>query len=189
MSDSYKDWCENQANWCEKIETAEGNIGPPEEAPQSARYNAGKAQLHFLMMFPTAMESLCRVKEFGACKYDYGNFLKGNKPWQEPIDSCMRHLFAYQRWAIYQDTGVILVGYGLPEVPSYFDPETGCPHLAHAMWNLAFLQDMCHKGETHHPKVFDKMCAFWKSAKGLTWDTIMPKLQALQSQTDKELAS
>jgi len=66
-----------------------------------------------------ALESTVRVLEFGAKKYDKGNWAKG-MPWSVCFNSAMSHLTK------------ILVG-------ETTDEESGLPHSAHLMCNLVFL--------------------------------------------------
>lgn len=67
------------------------------------------------------MEEVCQVMTEGAKKYPPHNWQKGF-PDSGLIDSCLRHLYA----ALIK----------LEEI----DPETGCRHVAHAMWNLLALE-------------------------------------------------
>lgn len=210
MTDSYSDWCVRNGHpgatkdWEKEeqpkdmsafvVENAEQEVKKilADEAEKilaenkSARMNAGKPPLHYLMLFPTAIEAFARVCEGGANKYDYGNFLKGGKHWSEAIDCCMRHILKYARARIYQELDIDIGGDG---PISLFSEDMGCHHLAHAMWNLMFELDMNNKGQTHDPVHFAKMAEFWKSVKGLPLDEICGKLEVYLEQTDKELAA
>lgn len=86
------------------------------------RYNAGKAELSYLLDLPRALTELCRVFEYGAAKYSRGNYKLGGKPDEEYLDAALRHVFAARTAAR--------------------DPESGCLHLAHAIWNLAALIEL-----------------------------------------------
>lgn len=110
---------------------------------EAARMNEGKPQLGFVLQFPTAMEAFARVKELGAVKYERDNWKKGNKPDWEYLDACMRHLTAFANG-------------------EFFASDSGCSHLAHAMWNLCALQELNYKGITHDPEVFRNMLQHWK---------------------------
>lgn len=184
-----KDW-ENgdPKRGCERI-TGDVTISLKDKGhaiKKSERFNAGKVPLHYLMMFPTAIEAFSRVCEGGTHKYNYLNFLNGGKHWSEAIDSCLRHIKNYVRWCIWQEAKIDI---GSDGEPNMFASDTGCHHLAHAMWNLMFEIDMNTKGHAHDPELFEKMCKFWQSVKGLPWDTITSKLSQLQNQTNEEMAS
>lgn len=86
------------------------------------RYNAGKPELSYLLSIPKAVEALCKVFSQGAIKYERDNWQKGGKPNQEYLDSALRHLFAF--------------------TDDHWDTDTGCMHLAHAIWNLAALIEL-----------------------------------------------
>lgn len=82
-----------------------------------ARFNDGKSEYH---QFPLeAIEGAVRVLMYGAKKYAPGNYLKGMR-WTVVFDSLVRHLAKWQRG-------------------EELDPESGLPHLDHAMCNLMFL--------------------------------------------------
>lgn len=81
------------------------------------RYNDGKTKLSLIP--PFVIEQLGKVLTFGACKYERNNYRKGME-WSKMMDSTMRHLNAF--WA----------GEDL-------DPESGLPHLSHAMANISFM--------------------------------------------------
>lgn len=87
-------------------------------------------QLHALPR--VAAEELGRVYAFGAAKYADYNFRKGYE-WSKSWDAAMRHLLAF--WD----------GEDL-------DPESGLPHLAHAMWHCASLLSFA----TEHPGFDDR---------------------------------
>lgn len=63
-----------------------------------------------------AIAAYCDVCEYGEKKYSRGDYRKGDTICNY-IDSGLRHLRAYQR-------GEVL------------DPESGCLHVAHCLWNL-----------------------------------------------------
>ena len=91
----------------------------PESESKAMRYNEGKVQLNFILQGDIANEGLARVMEFGAKKYERGNWLKGHDP-IEVQDSLLRHLMAY-------NNGEIL------------DPESGLPHIDHIQFNAKAL--------------------------------------------------
>ena len=82
-----------------------------------ARYNQGKADLS-LIPLPT-LEDEARVWMYGEAKYKRFNWMKGMN-WSIPMACALRHLAAWQSG---ED----------------MDPESGQPHLAHAMCNLRML--------------------------------------------------
>lgn len=90
-------------------------------------------QLHALPW--AALRPLGQVYAFGAAKYADYNFRRGY-PWSLSFDAMLRHLFAF--WD----------GEDL-------DPESGLPHLAHAMWHcatlLAFIEDHPDYDDRYRP--------------------------------------
>ena len=87
------------------------------EAQKGVRKNQGKLRWRLLPW--DALTSLLEIYEFGAEKYEARGWEKGYS-WEETFDSLQRHLLAW-----------------------YFgerlDPESGKPHLAHAVWNTITL--------------------------------------------------
>ena len=82
-----------------------------------ARFNDGKADLSLIPLATLAPEA--RVWMYGEAKYARFNWMKGMN-WSIPLACALRHLAAWQ------------AGEDL-------DPESGQPHLAHAMCNLRML--------------------------------------------------
>lgn len=82
-----------------------------------ARYNQGKADLSLIPL--STLEDEARVWMYGERKYKRFNWMKG-MAWSIPLACALRHLAAWQN------------GEDL-------DPESGQPHLAHAMCNLRML--------------------------------------------------
>ncbi|MES2348466.1 MAG: dATP/dGTP diphosphohydrolase domain-containing protein [Pseudomonadota bacterium] len=82
-----------------------------------ARYNAGK--IDFSLIPLCTMEDEARVWAYGKAKYAAWNWAKG-MDWSVPFACMMRHMAAWQRG-------------------EENDPESGLPHLAHAMCNLRML--------------------------------------------------
>lgn len=95
------------------------NVGDPTSAARGsgARANADKLEWHQLPMF--TLRGVIRVLMYGARKYAKGNWAKGMR-WSIPYDCAMRHMDAWQRG-------------------EENDPESGLPHLDHALTNLIFL--------------------------------------------------
>lgn len=90
------------------------DLNNPNEA---ARFDDGKPRVELV---PTVLiEEAAKVFTFGAIKYNSHNWTKG-LPWLQPYASAMRHLMA---WHQGED----------------LDKESGLPHLAHAIVNLAML--------------------------------------------------
>lgn len=88
-----------------------------EATTQAERHNAGKPRLSLVPV--EAYTAMASVLEFGARKYAPNQWRQG-LPYTETLDSLLRHVNAF------------LAGEDI-------DPESNCPHLAHAMCNAAFL--------------------------------------------------
>lgn len=58
------------------------------------RYNKGKPPLSYILEMPNAIKGVARVMEYGATKYDRGNWQKGLL-YLGVIDSLLRHLTAF----------------------------------------------------------------------------------------------
>jgi hypothetical protein len=82
-----------------------------------ARYNAGKPDFSLIPL--CTLEDEARVWEYGKRKYAAWNWAKG-MDWDVVFACAMRHMAAWQRG-------------------EENDPESGLPHLAHAMCNLRML--------------------------------------------------
>lgn len=87
------------------------------EKGSGARYNQGKADLSLIPL--STLEDEARVWMYGEAKYKRFNWMKG-MAWSIPLACALRHLAAWQNG---ED----------------IDPESGQPHLAHAMCNLRML--------------------------------------------------
>lgn len=83
----------------------------------AARYNDGKPDFSLVPMI--ALEECAKVFDYGRKKYSEWNWLKG-QDWSHPYASLMRHLSAWQQG-------------------EEIDPESGLPHLGHAMCNMVML--------------------------------------------------
>lgn len=115
---------------------------------EALRYNEGKPMMsYFMRSFPKMAEAVARVKEFGANKYDDGNWRLGNKPDKEYWDSLFRHLNYHFAGELY-------------------DNDSGCLHLGHAVWNLCALLELNHPDlPVIDEKVFRERMEFWKAKK------------------------
>lgn len=90
------------------------------------RYNKGK--LRYDLVPTDSMAEFVKVMTYGSIKYAERNWERGQK-WSIPYASCMRHLNA---WFAGEET----------------DPESGLPHLAHALCNVFFLLSYQLRGMT-----------------------------------------
>ena len=88
------------------------------------KHDQGKNRLELVP--PEAIEAIGRVLTHGANKYEDRNWEKG-MPLERVYGACQRHL---QRWA----SGVDL------------DPDSGLPHLEHALCNLAMMVALRGRG-------------------------------------------
>lgn len=84
---------------------------------KALRYNEGKVRMDLIPEYP--IREMAKVFTYGAHKYAPYNWLKG-LGWMSCLASLKRHIAAFERGEDY-------------------DPETGLPHMAHAMTNAAFL--------------------------------------------------
>lgn len=89
--------------------------------PLADRYNEGKAPFSMFMEARHALTGMAAVLQFGAKKYDRGNWRKG-LPHADICDSMLRHISAY------------LAG-------EDNDPESGLPHVDHILTNALFLAE------------------------------------------------
>jgi hypothetical protein len=93
---------------------------------EALRFNSDKPMMsYFMRSFPKMTEAVARVKEMGAIKYNDGNWRLGNKPDDEYWNSMFRHL------------NYIFDG-------EDYDNDTGCLHIAHAVWNMCALLELNH---------------------------------------------
>lgn len=98
---------------------APGSVGDinSDELGSGARFNGGK--IDFSLIPLSTMVDEARVWEYGKAKYAAWNWAKG-MDWSVPFACLMRHMAAWQKG-------------------EECDPESGLPHLAHAMCNLRML--------------------------------------------------
>jgi len=76
-----------------------------------------------VLSFPRALEALVQVATYGAGKYSRQGFLQVPNAKVRYLDACMRHLLKY--------------GQG-----EHLDPESGLPHIDHALWNVAAIVEL-----------------------------------------------
>lgn len=97
--------------------------------------------------FPKAMEVVARIMEFGANKYEDGNWKLGDKPDTEYLDSHDRHMQKFLH-------------------EGFYDDDSGCAHLGHAIWNLCALLELNY-GDTPimDEKVFYERMKYWAEKK------------------------
>lgn len=88
-----------------------------QEKGSGARYCGGKPDFSLIPL--CTLEDEARVWEYGKAKYASWNWAKG-MPWSVCFACLIRHMAAWQRG-------------------EENDPESGLPHLAHAMCNLRML--------------------------------------------------
>jgi hypothetical protein len=93
-----------------------GDVNSKEKG-SGARYNDNKPDLSLIPLSTLADEA--RVWMYGKNKYAAWNWTKG-MAWSVPLACALRHLAAWQRG-------------------EENDPESGLPHIAHAMCNLRML--------------------------------------------------
>ena len=88
------------------------------------KYDFGKNRLELIPVY--SLLELGKVYTYGAKKYGDCNYLKGMS-WSRLYGAALRHLTA---WASGEDV----------------DLESGLPHLAHAMWQMASLLEYSKRG-------------------------------------------
>ena len=120
----YHSKCETRASrfsakWCG---LPRGHFEPHafalDQVVEGRKDDAGK--LRYTLLPLDALESVVRVLEHGAAKYGVGNWRHVPDLQQRYVDATLRHVLAHQRGET-------------------TDPESGLPHLAHAVCSLLFL--------------------------------------------------
>lgn len=104
---------------------------------EARRYNKGKLELSRMRDFGVATRGIVKVMMQGAVKYADGNWKLGGKKDQEYLDSHDRHLQAFHEG-------------------QYYDPDSGTPHLAHAIWNLMALMELNYYNYPEIDPCFDQ---------------------------------
>ena|ERR1017187_2719599 len=87
------------------------------------KHDAGKSDLTAIAYHPNALAKLAAVLDYGAKKYARNNWSKVPNLESRYLAACIRHVFARARG-------------------EKLDPESGLPHLAHAMCCLAFILEL-----------------------------------------------
>ena len=144
----FEQWRKNQdmSDYRGLIAEIDADNKAKREAPKvAARDNTGKPKLgYFARSFPKVQEAIARVKEFGANKYDDGNWRIGGKPDAEYLDSFARHLDLWLSGEVY-------------------DQDSGCHHIGHMVWNLCALYELNYKDvPVIDEPLFRERMAFWK---------------------------
>lgn len=101
----------------ELVSSAPEPVAVSTSSTQGVKHDAGKADLS--MISKDLLEQIARVREFGAKKYARDNWRKGFK-FTRSIAAALRHISAFNE------------GEDL-------DPESGLPHIAHAICCLEHL--------------------------------------------------
>jgi hypothetical protein len=94
---------------------------------EAVKFDTGKPRISLIP--PKIIYQLAEVFTYGAEKYGAHNWKKGLDPIRL-YDAAMRHLLA---WMDGENTD-----------------ESGCPHLAHALWNVAIMLEM--EDRTNEPE-------------------------------------
>jgi len=89
------------------------------DVSEAAKSDTSKPRLSLAP--PHSLEAIIAVMEYGAKKYGVNNW-KGGMAYSRCFNSAFRHMWAWWRG---EDN----------------DPESGLPHIAHAICGLAFLLD------------------------------------------------
>lgn len=136
---------------------------------EALRFNEGKPALSYILQFVNPMKAIARIMEFGATKYEDGNWRKGGKPDKEYLDSMMRHLTSWLEGEVH-------------------DTDSGCSHLGHAIWNLLALHELNHPDEIMDKKVFNKQCEHWNNKKVESAQPTVREIEPAQWQIDEVAA-
>jgi hypothetical protein len=94
------------------------DVFDPDHVAPGVKHDAGKPDYSLLPL--SALEPVVRVLEHGAAKYGRTNYLALAGARERYLAACLRHLAAFQ------DGEAV-------------DPESGLPHLAHAICGLIFV--------------------------------------------------
>lgn len=90
-----------------------------ENVKEATKHDSTKPRISLVP--PHSLDAIIAVMEFGAAKYDAHNWKQG-MAYSRCFDAAWRHMWAWWRGEVN-------------------DPESGLPHLGHAIVNLMFLLD------------------------------------------------
>ena len=105
---------------------------------EALRSNTGKPEMSYILTFPQAIAELAKGCMYGGEKYERGNYLRGGKPLTEYVDCLLRHLTAWQNG---EDD----------------DPESGCSHLGHVLWNALALCQFALSGNSKDDRINEEV--------------------------------
>ena len=129
-----------------KKDPRETEFDPNGKAPSDpgSKLDGGKLLAGELVLsFPHALEALVTVATYGAGKYSRHGFLQVPNAEVRYLDACMRHLLKY--------------GQG-----EHLDPESGLPHIDHALWNVAAIVELGRRKEHFVEPTKEEMEVFCK---------------------------
>jgi len=95
-----------------------------------AKLDAGKIRAGLLMQFPRALGAIASIATYGAAKYTEGGWQSVENGVARYTDALGRHLLAHSRGEV-------------------ADPESGFPHLWHALWNAAAVVELTEREIAH----------------------------------------
>lgn len=104
------------------------------DKPRGLKYDEGKPRMDLVTRgFPKVLTTLGTILGFGAKKYRADS-------WRQVPNGVSRYEAAAMRHFIAHSSGEKL------------DPESGLPHLAHAICNLMFVMELIEAGEEYEPE-------------------------------------
>ena len=125
---SHIDRCTEQTTWNirakEAAHLSSDDLHVPGAKDDKAKPMAGE----LIFGFPHALSQFIEVATYGAYKYTRGGYLHVSNAKVRYLDAAMRHLLAY-------GTGQMN------------DRESGLPHLAHVLWNIAAIIEIGARNE------------------------------------------
>lgn len=92
---------------------------------EASHKDEGKTALQYILAMQ-GLDDVAKVGMYGAQKYSQWNYMAGSS-YMRFLGSCARHLTAYIRG---EDV----------------DPESGCKHLAHLIYNCLMLLEWTYRG-------------------------------------------
>jgi hypothetical protein len=101
------------------------------DAEQGKKFDDNKPPVGLVFeSFPRALSEVAKVAGFGAKKYARGNWLLVDDGITRYKDALARHLL-------------------LSEIEE-LDPESGYPHIVHALWNMLAINELKLRGNDEH---------------------------------------